>query len=259
MKKIIIILFIFSNHCLFSQGENKFYVYGLTGYKFGSVYTTFPNEYLLSQDGVSNSYIRLGGGNNFTAAGGWMFHKNFGCEVSGTYTLGIQKTISDKNLTNQSFLEYSKTSNSKNFHAIGSLVAQTKVLNFHLYAKAGIVIGLMNQSNIAETFKVNGISESVSYQYNGTIMRGFNGSLGILYPLSKNLSLMFEAEEVSIQGEFKNATLNSNNSSIAPPNEIVFVENTSGTISTATTNYQRAYPVSYSCIGLNIGIHYSFK
>lgn len=259
MKKLFLILFLICSHFVFSQGNSKFYVYGLTGYKLGSVYTTFPDEYLISQNGVSNSYIRLGGGNTFTAAGGWMFHKNFGCEVSGTYTMGIEKTISDKSLTNQSLLEYSKTSKSKNFHTIGSLVAQAKVLNFHIYAKAGIVIGLLNQSNITENLKENGISGSFTYQYNGTIVRGFNGSLGILYPLNKNLSLMFEAEEVSIQGEFKNATLLSNNSIYSTPNEIKFVENTAETISTASTYYQRTYPVSYSCIGLNIGLHYSFK
>jgi hypothetical protein len=259
MRKIIIVLFLFLSHLGFSQGESKFYAYGLTGYKFGSVYTTFPNEFLLSQDGVSNSYIRLGGGNNFTAAGGWMFHKNFGCEISGTYTLGIQKTISDKNLTNQSLLEYSKTSNSRNFHTIGSLVAQAKVLNFHIYAKAGIVIGLMNQSNIKEYYRDQSTSLSAEYQYNGTIVRGFNGSLGILYPLGKNFSLMFEAEEVSIQGEFKNATLVSNNSNLDLPNEIKFVENTAGFTSTSSIDYQRTYPVSYSCIGLNLGLHYSFK
>jgi hypothetical protein len=259
MKKLFLILFLNCSHFVFSQGNSKFYIYGLTGYKFGSVYTSFPNEFLLSQDGVSNSYIRLGGGNNFTAAGGWMFHKNFGCEISGTYTLGIQKTISDKNLTNQSLLEYSKTSNSKNFHTIGSLVAQAKVLNFHIYAKAGIVIGLMNQSNIKEFYRDQSTSLSAEYQYNGTIVRGFNGSLGILYPLGKNFSLMFEAEEVSIQGEFKNATLVSNNSNLVLPNEIKFVENTAGFTSTSSIDYQRTYPVSYSCIGLNLGLHYSFK
>lgn len=241
------------------QGKQGLYIYGLTGYKFGSVYTTFPQDYLNSPNGYSNAYVRLGGGNNYTLAGGWMFHKNFGCELSTTYTQGISKKISDYTSSNIINSEYSKNVTSTNLHSAGSLIAQMNYKKFFFYAKAGVVIGFYNNSKIQEINTLNNIVASNTYNYNAPIMRGFNGSLGLLYPISKKISVLFEAEEVSIQGSFNKATLeNSNQANLSVPNTILFKEDISGLISSSNIEYKREYPVSYSCIGVNIGLHYSF-
>lgn len=258
MKKWVLLMFI-SIHVLgYSQGKKGFYGYINTGYKFGSVYTTFPNEYIVTGDKISNSYIRFGGGNNITGAFGWMIHDNFGMEVSSTYTLGKEKEISNGNVVNNNLDKITKTACSNNIHAVGSFVAQASVANFKLYAKAGVVIGFYNRTTITDQFQLNGTALFYAYNYEGTIMRGFNGSLGILYPLGKHLSLMVEAEEVSIQGSFKSAQLSSNNTGGELPQELIYMDDISKMTNTSSTYYLRSFPISYSCIGLNVGLHYAF-
>jgi len=236
---------------VFSQGREGFYAYLQSGYKLGSVYTTFPNENIIFNNNVSNHYIRLGGGATFTGSVGWMLHKNLGFEVSTTYTSGTNKTITDDN-----FIEKFK---SKNIHSVGSIVAQFPIKNFFVYAKAGVVIGYYNKTDLYYYDPTFGSNLSYGYRLNAEIMRGYNGSLGVLLPISKSLQLMIEAEEVSIQGSFDKATLVDNNTGISIPSQVQFLENISSAVSTQDIVYARKYPVSYSCIGVNIGLHYTFK
>lgn len=251
LKKIICILMIANS--LYSQGKKGLYTYALTGYKMGSVYTSFPNEYLVNENNISNAYIRLGGGNTITGAIGSMIHQNFGMEVSGTYTYGASKLISN---FNPIFTNYKKEIQSKNFHFVGSLVMQTELFSMlKLYVKAGVVISVLNQSNIYTSFIQNNELNENEYQNQGEIMKGFNGSLGILYPIAKKTFLMIEAEEVSVQGSFKSADLLLNRTNFTLPNQVYFTENIGGYNS---AQYQKKYPVSYSCIGVNIGVLYSF-
>lgn len=257
LKKIIYILMIANS--LYSQGKKGLYTYALTGYKMGSVYTSFPNEYSVNENNFSNAYTRLGGGNNITGALGYMIHPNLGFEASTTYTIGQTKKISNAS-GNSSNLDYiSKETQSNNLHSVGSIIAQAKIFNMTVYAKAGIVINYYATTKEDNQYRFgNNVNQSYGYRYYGNLMRGFNGSLGVLIPISKRMNLMIEAEEVSIQGHFTKGQLlyNSTNSNL--PNQIEFMKNISGKVSTSSIQYEKIYPVSYSCIGLNIGIHHSF-
>jgi hypothetical protein len=221
------------------------------GYKFGSVFTTFPEETVFKNTQVMNRYIRLGGGTNITGSVGWMIHNNLGFEISTTYTSGQRKLLEGT--------MYTEEFKSQNIHSIGSIVAQFPISGFYIYAKAGVVISYFNET---KDYFYNQVSSSIdrSYAYNATtsIMRGYNGSFGVLLPIDKRFSVMIEAEEVSVQGNFDKRTLVENNTSLSLPQNIVFVDNIANTISTSTSQFARKYPVSYSCIGVNFGLHYKF-
>jgi hypothetical protein len=249
---IISLTFIKNSAC---QGFNKFYAYATTGYKLGSVFTTFPEDFIATSSVNQNIYGRLGGGNTFSGAFGWMFHKNFGCEISSAYHLGSPKTIATQNdLSTGEFIQRDITTHS--FHSVGSLVAQAYIAKFILYAKAGIVLGWYGSSKISDQYQFNTTSPRISYQYehNMKIARGFNGSLGILYPIGKGWSVMLEAEEVSIQSSFQSATLLKNPNALNLPEKIDYVADISG----KGLEFKKEIPVSYSCIGMNIGLHYGF-
>jgi hypothetical protein len=257
LKKIMCILLV--TNALYSQGNKGLYTYALTGYKLGSVYTSFPNEYSVNGNNISNAYIRLGGGNNVTGALGYMIHPNLGFEVSSTYTIGQTKKISDASGSSNNLEYIFKETQSNNLHSVGSIVAQAKLFNMTVYAKAGIVINYYATTKEDNQYRFgNNVNQSYGYRYQGNLMRGFNGSLGVLVPISKRMNLMIEAEEVSIQGHFTKGELFYNNTNSHLPNQIEFMGNISGKVSSSSIQYEKIYPVSYSCIGLNIGIHHSF-
>jgi hypothetical protein len=253
LKKLIYLSIIILPYFVNSQGDKGFYVYGQAGYKFGSVLTSFVEDKMIENNQISNSYQRVGGGNTITGAFGKMMHPNFGMELSGTYTIGNNKLISNYN---PNYSEFNKEIRSKNFHFVGSLVVQTNIFSkLKLYAKAGVVVSVLNQSNIYTSYMSSGTKNEYEYLNKGEIMKGLNGSLGILYPLGKKTYLMLEAEEVSVQGGFRSADLSLNRSNQNLASEVFFLDNTKGL---NTSQYERKYPISYSCIGLNIGILHSF-
>ncbi len=223
-----------------AQGKQGFYTYGVLGHKFGSTYTTIPIE--------SNQYLknRLGGGNTLTGALGYMFHPNLGIEVSTTSTLGIrhQIVLDSKSIGLRS----------KNLHTVGSFIAQAPIYKFFLYVRAGVVLGWSNQTYMTEFSQTVG----TTYKIQSGFMRGYNGSLGILIPIEKNLSFLFEAEEVSVQGDVQEAELIYSEGALNLPSQIEFVESLEGRNSTTELLYKAVFPISYSNIGFNIGLHYSF-
>ena len=220
-----LILFLSMSIISLGQGSNGFYVYGNTGYKFGSVFTSFPNEFISKNNNISNAYERLGGGNTLTMAGGWMFYQNLGIEISSTYTIGGSKQFSNGTINNNAISESVNTSKSTNLHTVGSIVAQFPYKNFYFYAKAGIVFGCYSRTMLTSNYVLNGLNESYQYTIDGRLMRWFNGSLGFLYKFSNQVSLMIEAEEVSVQGSFKDGYLTQNYSSLSLPTNLIYQEN----------------------------------
>ena len=215
-----------------SQGRNSWYMYSQVGQKWGSTMTYYPD--------IKNElkYERIGGGLGLNLGVGRMVHPNFGIELSTTMQLG--------NAFKTDF-DHIKT---QTVHSVGSLIIQAPLGKSYIYAKAGIVVGY--------DYRVTNFpSEGGYYNTKTSLMRGFNGSLGMIVPVSNRFSLMFEAEEISIQGQLKEGFLQAGDPSTA--NWVHWVEDLNKTSPDPAITTRKAFPIAFSCIGVNFGVHYSFS
>lgn len=233
MKYIVTVLLIISfSKNVNAQGEHGMFAYFNTGLKFASNYSALP------YDNTHFVYERLGGGNSFTLGLGYMVHPNIGFEVNANVLTSNRSKVDN--------IEFKSNS----FHAAGSIILQAPIKKIcHVYAKAGFLYSSANNTKM--TLK-NG---QYFYETNfiNTPMKGFTGSLGVSYPISNSLSLMFEVEEVSMQGLSKESDFATNDPSNTQPKKILYTEN--------ADNYTTFpnFPISYSCIGANVGIKLHIK
>ncbi len=278
MKKttltITLLLFSIFNY---AQQNKGFYLSFNTGYNLESnkqnnqvIYGGNPVP-LISSNQISDAKsdfsvpsFSLGKGFNAQANVGYQWNQNIGLELGINYLWG-GKTNFKQTSYNGNFTNTSISSTMLQFKP--ALVLQTQLEKINLYTKIGAVVGT-GSIIIEQTEHTNFSNSTLKETMDGGLAFGYQGSLGVSYPLNDKISLFGELNLVSLnyaptKGIFNEFTTNGIDQLAGMDiNEKEFeyvktinddLENVNAPTKLIKTTY------SYSSIGMNVGIKYSLK
>ena len=268
---IAVALFTFSMQ---AQREKPFsisfytgYDHGINGYSIGNafVYQLIDAEDLTNTSSkASLSNINLGKGIPVGLTAGYLFSKYLGAALGVNYIVGGVATANTTEITG----DYTAIEVSKRMIQIRpSLVLTPGLDKVNPYIKMGPVLGMANVT-IDQNRKVGSDHYNIVLDLTGGLAVGFQSSFGVLYPLNDRLRFFGELTYTDLfyeptKGEY---TVYSKNGVSQLPTmntytkEIDFVDTiTSGPGAPSPTNPQQRYrsPLSFSSIGLHVGLHYS--
>lgn len=255
---------------VYSQG---FYIKLNAGYglKFSSQninYFNFTNYSIdtstSNKEQVSTS---LGKGFNFDAAVGYMFNKNIGIELSGSFLLG-SKTKTKQVL----YGAVRNNSLSANMVRINpSIVITGGFEKINPYAKFGLVIGFGRILYEDDYTSAGGNVVTEKMKLNGGVAIGLNAGVGVNFKLSKMISLFGEIDMVNLsysptKGALTESILDGKDrlpDMTTAEKEVEFVD--SYTID-ANAPYSHTEPrqelkekFPFGSVGINIGLNINFR
>lgn len=223
---------------------------------------TGPSAYEETQINFS-----LGKGVNTGLNIGYMVNEHIGFELGVNYLIGA-KTKSTEKYTNG---DYSNNDvSSKMIQIKPTIILATSMKKFTPYAKFGITIGSGKITANNDT-KNGSTTFSRTLLLNKGIGIGFNGAVGILFPINKNLSFSTELATTNMQyspkkGLITKSSVNGvdNLAGFSVYNkETDYVKkityNSGGSFpNSGVPRQELAIAMPFSSIGINIGLKYSF-
>ena len=208
----------------------------------------------------------LGKGFNFEGAVGYMFNKNIGAELSGSYLLGSKTKT--KQILNGGVRNNSLSANMIRINP--SLVIAGGFEKINPYAKFGLIIGFGKIMYEDDYTSVGGNVVTEKMDLNGGVAFGLNAGVGVIFKLSKMMSLFGEINMVNLsysptKGELTESILDGKDrlpDMTTAEKEVDFVD--SYNINT-NTPYMHTEPrqelmekFPFGSVGLNIGLRIGF-
>jgi hypothetical protein len=207
----------------------------------------------------------LGKGLTVEGAFGYMFTKNIGAELGISYLFGAKVTAKDT-YTDGSTADY--TLSAKMFRINPSVVIACGFNKINPYAKFGLIISF-GSITYKEDHNESGSTEVMETKLNGGMTFGLNAGAGVIFKLSKLLSLFGEIDMVNLsyaptKGKLTEFTINGTDqlpNLTTSEKEIDFVDRYTSDSknprpdSEPRQELKQKFP--FGSIGLNIGLRIS--
>lgn len=277
---LILIVSLISNFLVAQKGYIEFetgYGISLGSQTMGGNYTS---NHLANYDDDINTYYQtsesvsstLGKGLVFGVSYGYMFTKHVGAEMGVSYIMSGK--VKTKNLYTATEIRNSETNiyfdhryNTKSANMLKvtpSIVFATQIKDITAYSKFGLIVGkgyIMNESSDEENHEILITTQKL---YGGLAV-GINASIGMLYQLSKRISIVGELNTVNLsysptKGTMTEYTFNGKDYLADIP---LFMKETEFVDSISSEDYEpdeskpmkaikQEYP--FGSVGFNIGI-----
>ncbi|MCU0445421.1 MAG: outer membrane beta-barrel protein [Microscillaceae bacterium] len=217
---------------------------------------------------VNNRYGSFGAGFNLNLAGGYMFTENIGVELGFNYLFG-SKTEKDLFIPTGGL----RTEYTRQLRVMPSIIFSTGGEGVRAYLKAGLIMPVLGKVFATDNtiFPVvatpqGSTSIELEFEVSGNPSVGYQGAIGVMFPLGDKLHLFGEIQHVSLLIKNKEATLtkatfkSNGQDALAAlranefPTTVKYVDNDPD-IARGTARAER-YP--FHNLGLNVGIRMNF-
>jgi opacity protein-like surface antigen len=196
LSVMVLVISVFTNN-LHAQGA---YVNINLGYGLKMSSQNMPDYNMnnLTMDSTSSTLKQINAslGNGFTVEGafGYMFTKNIGAELGISYLLGA-KVTGKAAYTDGSTADYNLSA--QMFRINPSVVIACGFNKINPYAKLGVIMGF-GSITYEEDNNGPGTTEVMKTTLNGGVSFGLNAGAGVIFKLSKLLSLFGEINMVNL-------------------------------------------------------------
>ena len=187
------------NHLLTMEDVQKEKPYSYarinTGYGFATDGDYYENEHIDQKGRQHFETLTYSGGNGFNAGLGFghMFNSNIGFDIGFNFVTTTK--------FNYFYSNYAETINQSlygnMFQFIPAIVFATRVKNFQLYARLGLVLGI-GTVDVGYYYHDSVETNVDTWKYYGGLSIGYNTVLGVAYLINRNLDLFAEASFFTI-------------------------------------------------------------
>jgi hypothetical protein len=159
------------------------------------------NSNIVTGEALSGSY---GSGANFNIAGGYMFSKHFGVDLSFQYLLGKKYTSTDNYFYTSDGLTYRETneseSSAKAIFITPSLVITAPLGAHSPYGRFGLIVGKPKVTEDGSYYEDYGdeYTEEYKYEYSKGSAFGFQGTVGMSWGINNTISINTELNFISM-------------------------------------------------------------
>jgi hypothetical protein len=269
MKKTLSIIFTALCLCLVTSvsAQDVFFTAGV-GYAGASGGWLLDNT-TITDDAVTYETVNVsfGKGLNIGATGGVMFNENVGIQLGINYLLGGKSTVTMDDQPSESSSEM--TYQGRMLRVVPSVIISAEEDDITPYARFGAVLGFGSYDERTEstsTFANVKTTSVMNENYSGGTAFGWHGAFGLMFELSKQMSLFTEIQHVNLtyrptMSVVDEATVDGENQlddMTTSQKEYEYVdkltENFSDPIDDSKPTQFTKFSTPWSSFGLNVGI-----
>ncbi len=203
MKKLIIATCLIGLAATSAKAQG-FYVRGGVGYSFPNAGDTYAKT--SNATSIELKKYSLGSGFGGTLAGGYWFNENVGVEVAANILFAAKKyefTSSGATSTTNTMF-YSKAP----IYLMPSVVLKTNNESINIYSRVGLAINVKSKTVLEEhAVNTGGGTDDITTEYRYHTGIGFQGALGVMFPLGDVLSVFVEANGISMNQYLKKSEI----------------------------------------------------
>lgn len=188
-------------------GANVGYGFGLPGSSLGTSTTTQLNGDFTTE-AINGS---IGSGINAGLNVGYMFNEHFGADLGLDYLIGSNVTVNETSTeTALQTIKTEATAKTSQFRISPSLIVTTGGDGLQIYGRAGLVLPVYGSTESQFTSDVLGAQVDQRTTTTGAFALGYQGAIGVAYPLGDKLSLFGELNGINLRIKNKSSEVTTN-------------------------------------------------